>query len=385
MAKRKVTVSRPLSEMVKGSYDYATSEVAQAFAAQFAFGADNMPQDLWIVETFPDAVIVREYGRKSGAPELGPDEFYRVTYTKDGDGKIVFAARETWEPVELVYQARTEPAEQPPMAEGRTDQNPPAQRRRLEERVAPRAELAEGNGGNGQTRRIRIAGLMQAGVINGNGRRYPAHVLEAAVAEWRDHLHESAGQGRLKILTGEVEHPGDKGKRGAQFLETVVQWTDVTFDGANVDVAGELILTTTGRDVATLMESGVRPGGSVRGFYEAKVGERGRPVGGGCGVVPDHGGRSGRGSVVRECGGFVGEPSHAIRRSGVRSTWTEHSGDDEMDAEEAGGDDQGASRDVQGDRGREREGDDRGAAGGPGEADPDGAGGRGERRTWRRR
>jgi len=267
MAKKQIMVHRPLAEMTKGSFEYAADEVGRAF--RDAFGAPESPgmAEYYPVETFSDALIVSEW-----ASDAGPDEFYRVPFTKDADGKVVFAAREAWEPVELVYQARAEDRGQEPGVRGQESvERTPGQRRRLEETVGPRAELAEGAAGNGATRRIRIAGLMQAGVINGNGRRYPAHVLEAAVAEWRDHLRESAGQGRLKILTGEVEHPGDKGKRGAQFLETVVRWTEVTFDGASVDVVGELILTTRGRDVATLMESGVRPGGSVRGFYEAKV------------------------------------------------------------------------------------------------------------------
>jgi len=265
--KKQVAVSRPLAEVTKGSFEYAADEVGRAFRNEF--GAPESPgmAEYYPVETFSDALIVSEW-----SSDEGPDEFYRVPYTRDADGKIVFAVRDAWEPVELTYQARTEDEGQGTGVRGQESvERAPGQRRRLEENVGPRAELAEGAAGNGATRRIRIAGLMQAGVINGNGRRYPAHVLEAAVAEWRDHLRESAGQGRLKILTGEVEHPGDKGKRGAQFLETVVRWTNVTFDGANVDVAGELILTTRGRDVATLMESGVRPGGSVRGFYEAKV------------------------------------------------------------------------------------------------------------------
>jgi hypothetical protein len=282
MSKRKVTVSRPLNEMVKGSYDYVIDEVRRAFNTQFMRtpDADGRIRDYWVVETMPDAVLVREYNEQ----ELGPDEFYRVSYAKDADGKITFAVRKAWEEVELVYQARTEPAGEGPGAEPAMSEaqggGRGGQRRRLEERVEPRAEFVEAAGsGNGQTRRIRIKGLMQAGVVNGNGRRYSADVLREAVERWRSHLHESAGRGRLQILTGEAEHPGDKGNRGARFLETVVKWTDVEFDGQNVDVAGELILTTKGRDVATLMESGVHPGGSVRGFYESKaVKEGGRAV-----------------------------------------------------------------------------------------------------------
>lgn len=248
-----------LAELTRGSYEYAAEELARAWREQ-TFGMDYV-----LVETFADAVIVREL-------EAPADEFWRVPYERDADGRIVFAPRAEWERV-LAGYAPQEVQE----AARRT-----GRRRLTEELEAPKAELleaAQAPNGQARPRRIRINGLMRAGVVNGNGRRYPAEVLEAAVREWRTHLHESAGQGRLKILTGEADHPDDKGHRRPQFLETVVKWTDVKFDGVNVNVEGEIIPTSKGKDLLTLMEAGVRPGGSVRGYYEAKpVREDGRVV-----------------------------------------------------------------------------------------------------------
>ena len=244
----------PLQELTKGSLEYTTNLVRTAFQRQFGPQFDTDAHWLWVEECFADFVIVRD-------GELPEDEFWQVAMHQDADGQYVFAEWEQWELVELDYQPTT--------GSGMQESTRPA-RRRLEESGAPKAELVEASGAQGAVRRIRISGLMTAGMVNGNGRRYPASVIGAAVDAWRTHLHESAGQGRLKILTGEADHPDDKGNRRAQFLETVVKWTDVRFDGTNVEVTGELIPTSKGRDVLTLMEAGVRPGGSVRGFYDSK-------------------------------------------------------------------------------------------------------------------
>lgn len=250
MAKRKVLISRQaLAELTKGSFEYAADEVSRAFRAQYA---EDAGVDFWPIETFSDALIVFSPGRDKA------DEYYRVPYSRDAAGTIVFVAREDWEEVELAYQDRTAEVSAA-LGEGAP------RRRRLDER-APIVLL---EGVEGRPRRIRINGLMQAGVVNGNGRRYSRDVIEAAAGKLRSHLHESAGQGRLKIITGEADHPGDKGHSRAQFLETVVKWTDVLFDG-DLHVEGELIPTAKGRDVLALMEAGVQPGGSVRGFYESK-------------------------------------------------------------------------------------------------------------------
>lgn len=122
---------------------------------------------------------------------------------------------------------------------------------------------------DGSRRRIRIEGAITANVVNGNKRRYPADVLETAVAELRGHLNESAGQGRAVQVLGEAEHPSEKGGR-PNLLETVVKWEDVAFDGSRVDVTGRILETSKGKDILSLMEGGVLPGVSLRGYGDGK-------------------------------------------------------------------------------------------------------------------
>jgi len=131
-----------------------------------------------------------------------------------------------------------------------------------------RMELEEAE--EGKPRSIRVNGAMTAEVVNGNHRVYPRSVLEAAVAELSSHLNESAGQGRAIRILGEAEHPSDKGGR-ANLLETVVKWNEVTFDGSKVDIVGHVLPTTKGRDILTLLENGVMPGVSMRGYGEGKT------------------------------------------------------------------------------------------------------------------
>jgi hypothetical protein len=116
-------------------------------------------------------------------------------------------------------------------------------------------------------RTLRVRRAMTSGIINGNGRRYPSQVIEAAVQELRTHLHESGGQGRL---LGEAEHPSDKGGR-PNLMEVVVKWTDVEFDGRDVSLTGNIIETSKGRDIQALMLGGVLPGVSLRGYGASKL------------------------------------------------------------------------------------------------------------------
>lgn len=254
-----------LTELVKGSLEYTKRMIADQFEDAFKTRSPYTG-DLycpWHVEdTFADHIIVKAWSND----DLMPDEYYRVAFTRDGE-TITFTDEADWEVVELTYQPQTTTQ---PVA----DSAPPAngkRGKRLEERNPDQVlELLEASG-DGKTRRIRIKGLMRADVINGNGRLYPRPVLEAAIAEWRGHLHESAGQSKLKPLTGESDHPRDKGNTRPLYLETIARWTGIELDEGSVNVIGELILTSKGRDVETLMEAGVYPGGSVRGYYESKA------------------------------------------------------------------------------------------------------------------
>jgi hypothetical protein len=111
----------------------------------------------------------------------------------------------------------------------------------------------------------RIHGIgITANVINANNRRYPASVLEAAVRNLRSHLNESAGQGRLSLTDGESDHPADKGNRRHLLSETVVNWDSVDFDGRQVQLQGNLLGTTAGKDIRAQMKGGVKPGISQR-------------------------------------------------------------------------------------------------------------------------
>ena len=141
--------------------------------------------------------------------------------------------------------------------------------KRFEERIETAAVLEEAV--EGKPRRIRFEKAMTADVVNGNGRRYPSAVLEAAIAELRSHLNESAGQGRAIQVLGEAEHPSDKPTKRASLLETIVKWEEVNFDGKDVTIVGRILETSKGKDILTLMEGGVMPGVSMRGYGEGKT------------------------------------------------------------------------------------------------------------------
>lgn len=146
-------------------------------------------------------------------------------------------------------------------------------KRRLQERIEQKLTLGERVDGQAG-RPVRAIGIT-ANVVNGNRRRYPAAVLQAAVAKLN--LAESAGQGRM-IALGEVEHPGDKSGR-PNFLETVVKWEASSFDGSHVLLEGVILPTRNGQDVTTLLEAGVPVGVSMRGYGETRtVREGGRKL-----------------------------------------------------------------------------------------------------------
>lgn len=248
--KKKLQRGKPLEELVKGSLEYTRDAISNAFRQQFPY-VDGVMTWYGIVDTFADYVIVSAYG------ELQPDEFYRVTYTRSGES-FTFAAKDQWEVVELAYQPQTQTV----------TESKKRKAKKFEERVDAIVSLEEAQEGN--PRRIKIEGAITAGVVNGNGRRYPVPVIEAAIAELRGRLNESAGQGRAKQILGEAEHPSDKGGR-ASLLETVTKWEDVSFNGQRVDITGRVLETSRGKDILTLMEGGVLPGVSLRGYGDGKT------------------------------------------------------------------------------------------------------------------
>ncbi|MGE0278118.1 MAG: hypothetical protein AB7R40_22210 [Nitrospiraceae bacterium] len=145
----------------------------------------------------------------------------------------------------------------------------------IEQRLVPLAE-SSGAGGNG-ARRVRAIGIT-ADVVNGNGRRYRRSVLAEAVARLNSKLNESAGQGRY-ILSGEAEHPIDKGGR-PNILETVFKWEAASLNAAGqVLLEGVILPTSKGKDLQVLAENGVPIRLSQRGYgLSTRVEENGQEI-----------------------------------------------------------------------------------------------------------
>jgi len=253
---------RPFEELVKGSVEYTMTELRDAFEAAFKVpspysGTLFCPWS--IVDTFADSIVVRAWGEWN---DLAPDEYYRVTYSRDAAGAYTFAAEDQWEVVELTYQpqsaqATSEPA---PVGEARDRKD----LKRISEQLTGSLQFVEG-------RTIKAGRVMTANTTNGNRRRYPAAVLREATTRLKTHLHESAGQGRLRVqVLGEIDHPSDKGKQPS-LLETVFKWDEVDFDGDHVSVAGHILETAKGRDVLALVEGGVQIPLSMRGYGDSKI------------------------------------------------------------------------------------------------------------------
>ena len=95
---KKIGKGKPLTELVKGSLSYTIDQIRRAFNRQFPWEI-RQDKDFWLVEIFADYVIV-------SSDDLQPDEYYQVTYRKDGD-EYVFADQSEWEVVELTYQPQS--------------------------------------------------------------------------------------------------------------------------------------------------------------------------------------------------------------------------------------------------------------------------------------
>lgn len=263
---KKIKRGKKLTELIKGSLDYTMRMIREAFRNQF--GAKNsdgyVTSPYYIEEIFSDHVIVKDWSSPS---ELKTDEYFKATYERSGESYI-FAAQNDWEIVELAYQPQTAMVSESRKAELKK------QGQRFEENIPLAIELVESEGEEPKAEgpwRIKGIGIT-ADVLNGNNRRYPAQVLRAAVQEMKDHLHESAGQGRLSSLTvGESDHPADKGNRRPLLSEVVVNWDEVEFDGQQVFLEGNLLGTSRGKDIRAQMQGGVIPGISQRAYGEAKI------------------------------------------------------------------------------------------------------------------
>jgi len=207
-----------------------------------AWAGRPMPE-MHVAYTFADRCIAYAWTDDAGR------KVWEIPWNRGEDGAIVFG-----HPVSVKEVALFEPVAE--------SVKPSSKGQRLTETIEAALTVTEAQGSG--ARRVKAVGIT-ADVVNGNRRRYPRAVLANAIVGLNEHLHESAGQGRL-IATGEVEHPNDKGGR-PNLLETVVKWEAASLNSAgHVLLEGAILPTSRGRDIQALVENGVPVGVSMRGY-----------------------------------------------------------------------------------------------------------------------
>lgn len=227
---------------VADSYDELMREVRDALMRW----PGRPAQEMSVYYTFSDRVVAYQW------VEAGPNRVWEIPWSRNQTGEIIFGTAVEVKRV-ITYVPMSE-------AQGGKEE-------RFTEQVEQMLVTVESTAADGP-RRVKAVGIT-ADVVNGNRRRYPRAVLGAALADLNSHLHESAGQGRM-ILTGEAEHPGQKGGR-TNILETVVKWEAAALNAAGqVILEGVILPTAKGKDVQVLIENGVPIGVSQRAYGVSK-------------------------------------------------------------------------------------------------------------------
>lgn len=246
---RRTDRGKPLTELLKGSIQYTLHTINRSFWNQFRGESGPNGEEIWdlyIEDTFADYMVVNSY-------RLNPDEFYYITYEVDGEN-YTFAEVGNWEIVELTYQLKARPVQE---SRERDGQEP------FTETFIASIQLVEGQKKNKDGPwKIRGHGST-LGIINGNRRRYAEYAGARAVKEAQERLSDGLSKGRL-VLSGEVDHPGDKGNKVALLSETVFRWEKIELDGPNIMIEGILMPTSKGKDLHIMMESGLKPDLSQR-------------------------------------------------------------------------------------------------------------------------
>ena len=244
---KRIQRGKPLTELTKGSLNYTLYLIKKAFYAQFDRWAEGQTW-FYIEEVFASYLIVKE-------ESLHEDEFYYVAYQSDGQGGYTFTPRSDWEVVELTYTFAAAP-----VAESTRPQGGP-------ETISEtfQLELAEAARANPDGPwRIKAIGST-AGEVNRNGRRRASFVIEESVRQLKQRFAAGQNQGRL-ILTGEADHPQDKGRDAALFSEVIIVWDQIDFDGRHTLIEGSLLPTAAGKDAYIRMKAGVKPDVSQRSY-----------------------------------------------------------------------------------------------------------------------
>lgn len=240
------------------SYEALRGQLSQALSGEWS-GKPMGIGEMRVAWTFSDRVIA--YSWLETADEMRRMAWEIPWVTADGGG-FTFGT-----PVEVKEVTLFEPV----------TESQQGQRQRLVETVEQTLTPLSSTGLSNGARRVRAIGIT-ADVVNGNGRRYRRAVLAEAVARLNSKLNESAGQGRY-ILSGEAEHPSDKGGR-ANILETVFKWEAASLNAAGqVLLEGVILPTSKGKDLQVLAENGVPIRLSQRGYgASTRIEESGQEI-----------------------------------------------------------------------------------------------------------
>lgn len=105
---------------------------------------------------------------------------------------------------------------------------------------------------------------IQSEVVNGNRRKYPLSVAEAAVSRY---IEERFSR---NIATGELDHPSeDISKINPDRISH--KFVEITQDGHNFVTKARVLNTTCGKQVKNLIEGEIALGMSSRGFGKTNV------------------------------------------------------------------------------------------------------------------
>jgi hypothetical protein len=110
---------------------------------------------------------------------------------------------------------------------------------------------------------------IQAEVNNGNRRRYPLPVAEAAVKKYCD-SNMKIGSSGSNTATGELDHP-EESMHKVNPDRISHRFVEVNQDGNNWITKSLILETTCGKQVRNLAEGGVTLGMSSRGFGKTTV------------------------------------------------------------------------------------------------------------------
>lgn len=248
-----------------GSMDNAMQSIKDDFYEQFPdngmmMNSSNSSNSVpvisgfnYVTEIFDTYVIVHN-------SECDPDCYYKVNYTKLADG-YTFDDMFNWQMVGLTYKSM------PMMMESK--------KKRFNTTTLSTVEIIESTNTDKVQNGLHIkAVVLNADKPTSNNTVYSTSVLKESIQRLKafNRLNESLGQGRLALISGEADHPKDKGNSRPLTLETIFAWNDVYLNESSQMIAdGFIIPTADGRDLMEIAKAGVQIPFSIRGYGDSEV------------------------------------------------------------------------------------------------------------------